>query len=157
MGLVALRHVGSSQKWSEVKLLSRVWLCDPMDCSLLHSSVHGIFQARVLEWVAISFSRGSSWPRNQTQVSHTVGRCFTVWVTREVRDLPRPGIKPVSAALAGRFFTTGPPGKSRVFFIYLCVAFFGSDCFFVYFQISLWYHFSSTWITFFSISYGVSR
>ena len=35
-------------------------LCDPMDCSLPHSSVHGIFQARVLEWVAISFSRGSS-------------------------------------------------------------------------------------------------
>ena len=34
-------------------------LCDPMDCSLPHSSVHGIFQARVLEWVAISFSRGS--------------------------------------------------------------------------------------------------
>ena len=49
-------------------------LCDPMDCSLLHSSVHRIFQARVLEWVAISFSRGSSWPRDQTQVSQTVGR-----------------------------------------------------------------------------------
>ena len=43
-------------------------LCDPMDCSLPGSSVHGIFQARVLEWVAISFSRGSSWPRYQTWV-----------------------------------------------------------------------------------------
>ena len=41
-------------------------LCDPMDCSLPGSSVHGIFQARVLEWVAISFSRGSSWPRDQS-------------------------------------------------------------------------------------------
>ena len=41
-------------------------LCDPMDCSLPGSSVHGIFQARVLEWVAISFSRGSSQPRDQT-------------------------------------------------------------------------------------------
>ena len=40
-------------------------LCEPMDCSLLGSSVHGIFQARVLEWVAISFSRGSSWPRDR--------------------------------------------------------------------------------------------
>ena len=59
-------------------------LCDPMDCSLLRSSVHGIFQAKVLEWVAISFSRGSSWPRDWTQVSHTVGRRFTVWATREV-------------------------------------------------------------------------
>ena len=52
--------------------------------SLPGSSVHGIFQARILEWVAISFSRRSSWPRDFTQVSCVVGRCFTVWVTREV-------------------------------------------------------------------------
>ena len=52
-------------------------LCDPMDCSLPGSSVHGIFQARVLEWGAISFSRGSR-PRNRTQVSHIAGRCFTI-------------------------------------------------------------------------------
>ena len=44
-------------------------LCDPMDYSLSGSSVHGIFQARVLEWIAISFSRGSSRPRNRTRVS----------------------------------------------------------------------------------------
>ena len=44
----------------KVKSLSRVRLCDPMDCSLPGSSVHEIFQARVLEWIAISFSRGSS-------------------------------------------------------------------------------------------------
>ena len=49
-------------------------LCEPMDCSLPGSSIHGIFQARILEWVAISFSRGSSWPRNWTQVSHIAGR-----------------------------------------------------------------------------------
>ena len=60
-------------------------LCDPMDCSLPGSSIHGIFQARVLEWVAIAFSRGSSWPRDWTQVSHIAGRCFTVWATREVQ------------------------------------------------------------------------
>ena len=58
-------------------------LCDPMDCSLPHSSVHGIFQARVLEWGAVSFSRGSSQPRNRTRVSSIVGRRFTVWATRE--------------------------------------------------------------------------
>ena len=57
--------------------------CDPMDYSLPCSSIHGIFQARVLEWVAISFSRGSSWPRDRTWVSHIVGRCFTIWATRE--------------------------------------------------------------------------
>ena len=49
-------------------------LCDPMDCSLSGSSVHGIFQAIILEWVAISFSMGSSWPRDWTQVSHIAGR-----------------------------------------------------------------------------------
>ena len=49
-------------------------LCDPMDYSLRGSSIHGIFQARVLDWVTISFSRGSSWPRDQTQVSRIVGK-----------------------------------------------------------------------------------
>ena len=68
----------------KVKLFSRVRLCDPMDCSLSGSSIHGIFQARVLEWIAIAFSRGSSWPRNRTWVSHIAGRCFTVWATREM-------------------------------------------------------------------------
>ena len=51
----------------------------PMDYSLPGFSVHGIFQARVLEWVAISFSRGSSWPRDWTQVSCIAGRRFTLW------------------------------------------------------------------------------
>ena len=52
-------------------------LCDPMDCTLKGSSVHGIFQALVLEWIAISFSRGSSQPRARTQVSRIVDRLFT--------------------------------------------------------------------------------
>ena len=52
-------------------------LCDPMDCTLTGSSVHGIFQAIVLEWIAISFSRGSSQPRARTQVSRIVDRLFT--------------------------------------------------------------------------------
>ena len=52
-------------------------LCDPMDCSLPGSSVHGILQARVLDWVAMPFSRGSSQPKDRTQVSHIVGRFFT--------------------------------------------------------------------------------
>ena len=51
-------------------------LCDPMDYR-----VHGIFQARILEWVAIPFSRGSSQPRDWTQVSSTAGRFFTTWTT----------------------------------------------------------------------------
>ena len=48
-------------------------LCDHMNCSLPGSSIHGTFEARILEWVAISFSRGSSWPRDQTQVSRIAG------------------------------------------------------------------------------------
>ena len=60
--------------------------CNPMDWGPQGSSVHGIFQSRVLEWVAISSSRGFSWPRDQTHVS-----CIS--------------------ALAGEFFTTEPPGK----------------------------------------------
>ena len=54
-----------------------------MDCSLSGSSVHGIFRARVLEWIALSFSRGPSRPRNRTWVSCITGRRFTVWATRE--------------------------------------------------------------------------
>ena len=61
-------------------------LCNPMDYSLAGSSVHQILQARILEWVAISFSRGSSWPRTQTYIS-------------------------CSPYSSGGFFTTGPPGK----------------------------------------------
>ena len=55
-----------------------------MDCSLPGSSVHGIFQAIVLEWIAISFSRGSSQPRDRTRVSHIIDRCLTIRATRKV-------------------------------------------------------------------------
>ena len=67
-----------SESESEVAQLCQT-LCDPVDCSLPGSSVHGIFQAIVLEWIAISFSRGSSQTRDWTRVSHTVDRHFTVW------------------------------------------------------------------------------
>ena len=62
-------------------------LYDPMDGSLPGSSVHWIFQARVLEWVAIPFSRRSSWPRDRTLVSSVAGRFFTTWATREAPGL----------------------------------------------------------------------
>ena len=55
----------------------------PVDCSPPSSSVHGILQARIVEWVAISFSRGSSRPRDRTQVSHIAGRRFNLCTTRE--------------------------------------------------------------------------
>ena len=71
-------RTNSLSKLVKVKSLSCVWLfATPWTLAY-----HGIFQARVLEWVAISFSRGSSWPRDRTRVSRIVGRCFTVWATR---------------------------------------------------------------------------
>ena len=69
-------------------LQSCLTLCDPMDCSPPGSFVHGILQARILEWVAMPFSRGSSPPKDGTQVSCVF--CIT-----------------------GRFFTSEPPGKPR--------------------------------------------
>ena len=59
------------------------WLCEPVDCSPPGSSVHGICQTRILEWVAIPFSRTSFWRRDWTQVSCFAGRFFTIWATRE--------------------------------------------------------------------------
>ena len=108
MGLVAPRHVGSTQSRDQphvpctgkadslsldhqVKLKVLVTqscptLCDPMDCSLPGSSVHGILQARILEWVAIPVSGGSSQPRDQTWVSCIAGKFFTIWVIREAHQ-----------------------------------------------------------------------
>ena len=89
-----------------VQLLSPVWLfCNPMDYSPPGYSAHGISQARILEWVA------------------PVG-CFTFFQSEEAfpsqRDLPDPGIEPMSPALAGRFFTAEPPGKPICLCRYKC-------------------------------------
>ena len=65
-------------KW---KLLSSVRLCDPKDYT-----VPGILQDRTLEWVAFPFSRGSSPPKDRTQVSHIAGGLFTSWATREAQE-----------------------------------------------------------------------
>ena len=68
---------------------SEISLCDPMDCSLPGFSIHGTFQARVLEWAAISFSRGYSQARDRTQISCIAGRCFTIWATGEAPSLQK--------------------------------------------------------------------
>ena len=71
-----LPHVQDKKSESEVTQLCPT-LCDPMGCSLPGFSVHGIFQARILEWVAIAFSRRASQPRNRTRVSCIAGGFFT--------------------------------------------------------------------------------
>ena len=68
-------------------------LCDLMDCSPPGSSVHGILQARILEWVAMPSCSVSSWPRDRTQFSRIAGGFFTSWVTREALD---PGVGSLS-------------------------------------------------------------
>ena len=77
-------HLKSVFRNGEVKVTqSCPTLWDPMDCSLPGSSVYGILQVRILEWVTMSFSRGSSQPRGQIQVFHIASGLFTVWATRK--------------------------------------------------------------------------
>ena len=75
--LLQCAALGSCGKW-KWKSFSRVWLCNPMDYM-----VHRILQARILELEAFPFSRGSSQPRDRTQVSCTASGFFTSWATRE--------------------------------------------------------------------------
>ena len=80
-------------------------LCDPMDCSLPGSSIHGIFQARILGWAAISFSRRSSRPRGWTWVSRIVGRRIAIWATRfwfKLAFFINPGIKEFLSSKRGK-------------------------------------------------------
>ena len=119
-------------------MLSHVWLCSPMDCSPPGSSVCGILQARVLEWVTISLSRGSSWPRDGTRVSCRVSGFFTappgkpIYITLlEVKEwgghqrrapkekslpkyLPVPSSKPASEGSWGRSSPRGQGGKYQL-------------------------------------------
>ena len=77
-------------------LLSDIKRYESENCSIVSNScnprVHGILQARILEWVVIPFPRGSSQPRDQTQVSHVAGRFFTSWATREAQQKAWPSL-----------------------------------------------------------------
>ena len=81
-------------------------LCNPMGCSPSGSSVHGILQAGILEWVVMPPSKGSSQPRDQTQVSHITGRFFTIWAIREA--LSGPLQKKFTAAAAAKSLQSCP-------------------------------------------------
>ena len=82
-----LAHTGQKE-WTPLKAAWKVKVLVAQSCPTLwdsigcSSSVHGTLQTRILEWVAIPFSRGSSWPRDWTEISSTAGRFFTIWVTR---------------------------------------------------------------------------
>ena len=86
LGVSSKRSCRSSYTHTEI-VQSCPTLWDPMDYSLPGSLFHGILQAWILEWVAISSSRASSWPRDRNWVSRIVGRRFTVWATMEVLQL----------------------------------------------------------------------
>ena len=88
------RSLAGYSPWKKVKNETEVaqscpTLCDPKDFSLPGLSIHGIVQARALEWVAISFYRGSSRPRDWTWVSHIAGRHFTLRATREAHEVAK--------------------------------------------------------------------
>ena len=74
----------------------------PTLCDLMDYTVHGILQARILDWVAFAFSRGSSQPRDWAQVSHIAGRFFTSWATREALCDPLFGDKDARFLLVNR-------------------------------------------------------
>ena len=102
-----LKHESSDRKYMCVWVLS--WSvvsdsCDPIDCSLLGSSVHEILQSRILEWVAISFSRGSSRPRNRTQVFCTGGILFTHWATEEAKYINQHNHVSITLIYKSRFW-----------------------------------------------------
>ena len=91
-------------------LQSSLILCDPMDCSLPGSSVHRILQARIMEWVAIPFSKGSSRPRDQTLFC-IAGRFFTTWATKEASPTKKYSYSPANVL---PFSTEGQTYFSRV-------------------------------------------
>ena len=105
----------------EVAQLCRLF-ATPWTVSLPGSSVHGIFQARVLQWVAISFSRGSSQLRDQSRVSRTTGRRFTIWATREAIDFKDP-----KTHLSIRFLTCKRKKRNHpsLFLTLMCKKFMG--------------------------------
>ena len=114
---------------------STIWLCpweglhgvhaqscptlwDPMDCSPPGSSVRRILWARILEWVAIPCSNGSSWPRDQNQVSYTAGGFFAVWATREALKRDGMALKTglgFQSPTQRRVTCAGPVGKKLFF------------------------------------------
>ena len=116
-----IRFQHMNLKWSEIAQ-SCPTLCNPMDCSLPGSSIHGIFPGKntvgYWKWVAISFSRRSSRPRDWTQVSRIVGRCFAIWATRKHKHLDFTGGSvimnlPANAEDVGSIFGWGSfPGKA---------------------------------------------
>ena len=97
-------------KWSEVAQLC-LTLCDPMDCSPPGFSIHGIFQAWVLEWVATSFSRGSSLPRDWTQVSRVQHICMCIYMYICMYILCTCMMAPHSNTLAWKIPWTEEPGR----------------------------------------------
>ena len=118
ISLLAYGNTFLDNEKGQWKWLSPESLCDPMDYTIC-----GLLQARTMEWVAITSSRGSSQPRNRTQVSHMTGRFFTRWATREAQeywsrqpipspaDLLDPGIKPGSPALQEDLLPVEPSQK----------------------------------------------
>ena len=112
-------------------------LCDPMDYNLPGSSVQGILHVRILEWVAIPFSRGSSQPRDQTQVSCIAGRFFTIWATREALFMAY--LSPIKSVGPQLNQDSGVGSHVLIFFLFVFI-------YFSYFWIYLFFLFLNLFI-----------
>ena len=143
--------------WSRYvcSIAKSVWLCEPMHCSPPSSSAHGILQARIREWAAISSSRGSSWTRDQTRVSCIAGRFFTISATREADHADQTSknkyLVPAYEALVPAPTSTSPSWlffsslalllkHSRMSFLKLCSQYFRKSpyCTFTWFGTVVW-------------------
>ena len=109
------RAFGAFFYWRQVLVTySCLSLCDSMDYSPLGSSVHGLFQARILEWIDIPFSRVSSWPKDRTCISCIAGRIFTIWAAREALTEGRRGCKWCNLASDKIVFSKSSSNKTAV-------------------------------------------
>ena len=117
---VGLHRVG--HVWSDLAaaiaakdLLSRVWhFAASWTVACQDSSVHGILQARILEWIAMPSSRGSFLPRGRIQVSHIIGRVFTVWATQEAWQKTRTVNAKLDGPLNIRSLSSDPKDSALV-------------------------------------------
>ena len=110
---------------------SSLTFCDPVDCSLTAPSVHGILQATILEWIAVPFSRGSSQPRDWTQVYCIAGGFFTIWATREA-----PAMMTISK-LASKRTETLRQGRKHLL---------AHNCFSLFRKVKVWSYDERKWI-----------
>ena len=121
-GMLHLQLLSLSSRLCGLIAQSFLTLCDTTNCSLSGSSIHGILQARILEWNAIPLSRGSSWPRDRAKVSCIAGRFFAIWATGKTPMVAQ-AVKRLLTMWDTRVQSLGWEDLPEISFVYfLCIA-----------------------------------